>query len=193
MLAGVPVDEIVRIAVGSESDRLPVDKPYHVCVVTRNRRLSVHEGFRRIFGIDRWVEYDNETGVTSSDAHYFGKATNGRFRLILGRRKNFSVEVVEMMFGENVYQDMLDTKGEGIHHVMTTICEVNCLDQAKKSLTSEGYTIVQDGRAGPIYYGYFAAAGKIADLAVELLCPLADNAIESLGEEFGAILIGPNY
>jgi len=31
------------------------------------------------------------------------------------RREKFSVEVVEHLYGESVYRDMLENKGEGIH------------------------------------------------------------------------------
>jgi len=192
-LQGILVDEVVRFNWPPVAERLDIQKPFHVCVLTQNRRLSVQEGFRRIFGIESWFEFDNESGVTSSGGTYMGKPANSRFRLACGRRENFSVEVVEMMFGDNVYQDMLDSKGEGIHHVMTTICDPSHVKSVQKALEPFGYTIVQDGAAGPIYYGYLAAQGRIADLAVEVLCPLADNWMEGFGEEFWAILKGPDY
>jgi hypothetical protein len=62
------------------------------------------------------------------------------------------------------------------------------------ALAPEGYSIVMDGAAGLIYYGYFAAAGKLADLAVEVLGPVGEVAMETEeGEEFWAILKGPVY
>jgi hypothetical protein len=189
-----PVEEVVRFDPVPAAQRLPFDRPYHVCVLTKNRRLSVQDGFRRIFGIEKWFEYDNEVGRTSEAAHYFGRSVNGRFKLICGRRENFSVEVVEHLYGEGVYGDMLEQKGEGIHHVFTTICTLDQVEQAKKALAPEGYSIVMDGGAGLIYYGYFAAAGKMADLAVEVLSQRGEGDWEAeFGPEFWSILRGVDY
>jgi hypothetical protein len=193
-LEGVPVEEVMHYDPVPEADRLPIDRPYHVCVLTNHRRLSVRENFRRIFGIERWFEYDNEVGRTTQRAHYFGRQVDGRFKLTCGRREKFGVEVVEYLYGENVYRDMLESKGEGIHHVMTTICNQDRVEQAKAALAPEGYSIAMDGGSGLIYYGYLAAEGKLADLAVEILGPVGETAMESEGgEEFWAILKGPVY
>lgn len=193
LFEGTPAGEVIEVELGAEADRLPIDRPYHVCVLTRDRRLSVRDGFRRILGVEDWFEYDNEAGVTSADATYYGKPVEGRFRLALGRRGKFAVEVVEMMFGDNVYQDMLDTRGEGIHHVMTSILSPDRLESALAGLTSDGFTMVQDGKAGTIYYGYLAAEGKLADLAVEVLSTATDDPAADFGAEPWAILKGPTY
>jgi hypothetical protein len=193
-LQGVAVEEVVRYAPVPEADRLPIDRPYHVCVLTVHRRLSVRDNFRRIFGIERWFEYDNEVGRTTEWAHYFGRTVNGRFKLTCGRREKFGIEVVEYLYGESAYRDMLKQKGEGIHHVMTTLCDRDRVEQARAALAPEGYSIVMDGGSGPIYYGYFAGEGKLADLAVEMLGPVGEAELESVGgEEFWAILKGPVY
>lgn len=172
---------------------LPIEAPYHVCINTLNRRASVKEAFERIFGIDRWFDYDNEIGVSAANAHYYGQPSNARFRLSCGRRGDFSVEVVEMIYGDSVYKDMTDRYGEGIHHIFTTVCTLDTLKQAKAALAEQGYEIVQDGEVGDIYYGYLAAPGHIAGLSVEMLCPLAPDWTEAAGEDFWRILLGEGY
>jgi len=193
-LEGVPVEEVVRYDLAPEAARLPIDRPYHVCVLTKNRRWSVRDNFRRIFGIEQWFEYDNEVGRTTQWAHYAGRSVDGRFKLTCGRREKFGVEVVEHVYGESAYREMLESKGEGIHHVMTTICDRGRAEQALAALAPEGYSIVMDGGSGPIYYGYFAAAGKLADLAVELVGSVGKEDMETVGgDEFWSILKGPVY
>jgi hypothetical protein len=193
-LEGVPVEEVVRYDPVPEAARLPIDRPYHICVLTKHRRWSVRDNFRRIFGIERWFEYDNEVGRTTQWAHYTGRAVDGRFKLTCGRREKFGVEVVEYLYGESAYRDMLESKGEGIHHVMTTLCDRGRAEQARAALEPEGYSIVMDGGSGLMYYGYFAAEGKLADLAVELLGPIGEEDMETVGgDEFWAILKGPVY
>lgn len=197
MLRDVPVEQVLHFDLPSEAQRLPIDRPYHFCVLTQHRRLSVQANFRRLFGIEQWFEYDNEVGRTSAEAHYFGRLVDGRFKLVCGRRGRFSVEVVEHLYGDSVYRDMLATKGEGIHHLMTTICGPDRRELARNTLAAHGYSIVMDGGAGLIYYGYFAAPGKMADLAVEILGPRSesdwDNWQAEGGDEFWAILAGPSY
>jgi methylmalonyl-CoA/ethylmalonyl-CoA epimerase len=192
-LEGVPIETELRFATPAANERLPVEQAYHVCINTRHRRLSVQEGFRRLFGIEDWFEFDNESNVTVRDVHYLGNPTDGRFRLICGRRQQFSVEIVEMIFGDSGYQEMLDTKGEGIHHVFTTVCTLERLDEAKRALARDGYTIVQDGANGAIYYGYLGAPGKLAGLNVEMLCPLSDDWTAGADDGFWQILLGSGY
>jgi hypothetical protein len=80
---------------------------------------------------------------------------------------------------------------------MTTICGPDRRERARNALAAHGYSIVMDGGAGLIYYGYFAAPGKMADLAVEILGPRSEsdwgNWQAEGGDEFWAILAGPTY
>ena len=195
-LAGVPIQEVVRHEVPPQAQRLPIDRPYHFCVLTKHRRLSVQQNFRRLFGIERWFEFDNEVGRTTEEAHYFGAPIDAaRFKLACGRRERFSVEIVENLYGQGAYRDMLQNKGEGIHHIMTTMIDQDRLRQATAALAPEGYSMVLDGAAaGTLYYGYFGAQGKLADLAVEVLGPLGDGDLKAVvGDDAWAILQGPAY
>jgi hypothetical protein len=192
-LTQVPVERTLKFDVGAPHERLEIEAPYHVCINTKHRRSSVREAFERIFGIERWFEYDNESKVSVEHDHYLGRPADARFRLTCGRREDFSVEVVEMMFGDSVYEDMLRERGEGIHHVFTTVCTREELERVSAALADSGYSIVQDGCVGDIYYGYLAAPGRMADLAVEMLCPMAPNWTREAGDEFWKILMGENY
>lgn len=187
-------DEIIsfdeRVA---SAGRVPVEKFYHVCVVTKSRRLSVRDNFQRLLGVNRWFDFDNQVGVTSQNAHYFGKAASTRFRLSLGRREQFAVEVVENVYGPTIYRDMLESQGEGLHHVMTTLCSLEEFEAARRWLEAEGMPIIQDGEAPDFcYYCYADGREKLAGLYIELLCPLGDDWLKGR-EDVGEILIGPEY
>jgi hypothetical protein len=186
-------DQLVRVDVAPATRRLPIDKPYHVCVVTHHRRLSVQESFRRLFGIERWFELDSQTGVNATDPHHRKRLGDWRFRTVSGRRDAFCIEIVETMRGRNGYQDMLDTRGEGIHHVMTTICGLDRFQAAERELESAGYARIQDGITGPIFYAYLASEEKLAGLAVEVVCPLSDDWKASQSDDLWYILMGPQY
>jgi hypothetical protein len=153
----------------------PTEKIYHACVLTRNKRLSVRDNYQRLMGFEHWFDFDNQTGVTSQDTHYFGKAADTRFRLSLGRKNDFGIEIVEKIYGPTIYQDMLDNQGEGLNHIMTTLCSPEELELATKRLASSGMPIIQDGQGVDVYYCYADTREKLAGLYVELLCPLSDR------------------
>jgi methylmalonyl-CoA/ethylmalonyl-CoA epimerase len=172
--------------------RVPIDKFYHVCVLTRFRRLSVRDNFQRLLGINRWFDFDNQTGVTSEEAHYFGKSIDSRFRLSLGRRAGLAVEVVEPVYGPTIYSDMLKKpgQGEGLNHLMTTVCSIEQFQTVRKWLEAQGMPIVQDGQVRDFcYYCYADCRERLAGLFVELLCPLSDHWLDGR-EDVGTILLG---
>jgi methylmalonyl-CoA/ethylmalonyl-CoA epimerase len=172
--------------------KVPIEKFYHVCVVTNSRRLSVRDNFHRLLGIDRWFDFDNQSGVTSEDAHYFGDSIDSRFRLSLGRRGGFAVEVVEQVYGPTIYRDMLEKpgQGEGLNHLMTTVCSLRQFEESRKWLEAQGMPIVQDGQVHDFcYYCYADGRERLAGLYIELLCPLSDHWLEGR-EDVGTILLG---
>ena len=169
-------DEVITIdgrTAGSAG--CPTEKIYHACVLTKNKRLSMRDNYQRLMGFENWFDFDNQTGVTSQDTHYFGKRADTRFRLSLGRKNDFGIEIVEQIYGPTIYQDMLEQQGEGLNHIMTTLCGPEELDLITKRLESEGMPIIQDGQGSDVYYCYANTREKLAGLYVELLCPLSDR------------------
>ncbi|MGH7905133.1 MAG: VOC family protein [Candidatus Binataceae bacterium] len=185
-------DEIINIDRNiANSSVCPTEKIYHACVVTNNRRLSVRDNFERLMGVDRWFDFDNQTGVSSEGVHYFGEQAETRFRLSLGRKNGFGIEVVEQIYGPTIYRDMLEKQGEGLNHIMTTLCGLEEFERVKRSLESQGMPIVQDGRvSGMCYYCYADAREKLAGLFVELLCPLTEDFLAN--KEVSEIVVGPD-
>jgi Glyoxalase/Bleomycin resistance protein/Dioxygenase superfamily len=169
-------DEVITIdskAAGSAG--CPTEKIYHACVLTRNKRLSMRDNYQRLMGFEHWFDFDNQTGVTSRDTHYSGKSADTRFRLSLGRKNDFGIEIVEQIYGPTIYQDMLEKQGEGLNHIMTTLCGSEELDLITKRLEADGMPIIQDGQGGDVYYCYADTREKLAGVYVELLCPLSDR------------------
>lgn len=172
-------------------NRLPVEKTYHVCIVTKHRREEIRGALEKLLGIDKWFDFGNESGVNAMDTTYYGKPCRSAFNLSLGRRNTLCIEVVEMRYGESLYQEMLDQQGEGLHHMMTTICSEEKFAEVKPWLDSEKMPVIQDGRVEDFcYYCYLDTRSKLAGITVEVLTPASKEWLNGR-EDAGAILIGP--
>jgi hypothetical protein len=192
--ASLRADEVVEFDDATVRwNKLPVQKIYHVCTVTDGRRQAVKDAFRSILGIDTWFDFSNESNVSSVDTTYLGKPCSIAFDLSLGRRSSLAVEVVEMRYGDCLYTDWLAQKGEGLQHLMSTVCSEQMLIELVPWLESQNMPLVMGGRAGArdfCYYGYIDTRTRLAGLVIEVLCPAGPDWL--LGrEDAGAILLGP--
>jgi hypothetical protein len=173
---------------------LPVQKIYHVCTVTNGRRDAVRDAFQSILGIDAWFNFSNESNVSSVDTTYLGTPCNIAFNLALGRKSSLAVEVVEMRYGECLYTEWLDRNGEGLQHLMTTVCSEELLINLLPWLESQNMPLVMGGRAGArdfCYYGYIDTRSRLAGMVVEVVCPAGPDWLRGR-EDAGAILLGPD-
>jgi methylmalonyl-CoA/ethylmalonyl-CoA epimerase len=185
-------DEIVNFDESVTSwNRLPIEKTYHVCIVTKHRRDEVRSALEKLLGIDQWFDFGNESGVNAMDTTYYGRACKSAFNLSLGRRNTLCIEVVEMRYGESLYQEMLEQQGEGLHHMMTTICSMEKFAEVRPWLEWEKIPVIQDGRVEDFcYYCYLDTRSKLAGITVEVLAPASKEWLKGR-EDTGAILIGP--
>jgi len=172
-LEDLPADRTVRHEL--VNGHFPCDKAYHVCVNTNWRRLSVRESYARIFGIKDWFEFDCITGFNQANPRHRGRPADWSFRTMSGRRDAFAIEIVETVWGESGYTDMLNDYGEGIHHLMTAFCDKEAVEATQKALAEEDYEYAQEGDTGPIYYCYLQKNGRLASLGIEAVCPIDDS------------------
>jgi methylmalonyl-CoA/ethylmalonyl-CoA epimerase len=174
-------------------NELPVQKVYHVCTVTDGRRQAVRDAFRTILGIDTWFDFSNESNVSSVDTTYLGEPCSIAFNLSLGRKSSLAVEVVEMRYGDCLYTEWLTRKGEGLQHLMSTVCSEQLLIDLLPWLESQNMPLVMGGRAGDrdfCYYGYIDTRTRLAGMVIEVLCPAGPDWLVGR-EDAGAILLGP--
>jgi hypothetical protein len=106
-----------------------------------------------------------------TDLRYHGEP--GRFDQKLGWHRHGTVtwEWITPLAGPTVYQDFLDTSGEGLHHLAL---DVKDLDEVAKAWSALGYPIVQSGawgekrRPGSGRFAY-ADTTSIGGVTIELL------------------------
>lgn len=190
----LPPDDVIEFGEDITSwNRLPIDKIYHLCIVTDSRRDQVRDSLREVLGMDNWFDFANESGVTAIDSTLYGEPCQIAFNLSLGRRNTLGIEVVEMRYGDCPYTEWLAERGEGPQHIMTTLMDEPALNALDPWLKSEGMPLIMGGRAGSgdfCYYGYIDTRARLAGLTVEILCPAGPDWLNGR-EHDGAILVGP--
>lgn len=111
----------------------------------------VKDGMRTVFGIEPRSQSEN---------HYAGSLYRGESIDATVGALFYDFFGVELEFlcpdgGENIWQDFLDQRGEGIHHVRFQVTDH---DAALESMTDQGIEARQIGdsvRGGGVKYAYF--------------------------------------
>jgi methylmalonyl-CoA/ethylmalonyl-CoA epimerase len=94
-----------------------------------------------------------------------GKKTAYQVRLALAQQGPVQLELIEYQHGETVQKDFLDQKGEGIHHILFRVRD---LDASIEKFTQQGITVLQQDRfvggGGIAYMGTDEVGGIIMEL-----------------------------
>lgn len=171
---------------------LPVQKHYHFGIVTGDRDAT-KASYEQLYGMDQWVEFRIETGVTMSDTTYYGQPVSHAYDNWVGRRDGLGVELIQMRYGDAVYQEMLDTIGDGMHHVFPAVCTPEEFEAGKTWFAEQDMPIIQSGRIdGLMDYFYVDTRRALAGLTIEVVTPLAENWLEvMLPGPAAFVLMGP--
>jgi hypothetical protein len=96
---------------------------------------------------------------------YKGKRTNASAMLCFFQLDNITVELIEPLGGPSTWQEFLDTKGEGIHHIAFNI---KGMKNYITSFGENGIPMVQHGGWDTGEYSYMDASKNLG-LIIELL------------------------
>ena len=105
------------------------------------------------------------TGSELNPTKFNGKPTDARAKLAFFKLDNITIELIEPIGGPSTWQEFLDTKGEGIHHIAF---EINGMKNYIKNFEDNGIPLVQHGGWDTGEYGYFDGSNGLA-LIIELL------------------------
>jgi methylmalonyl-CoA/ethylmalonyl-CoA epimerase len=105
------------------------------------------------------------TGSNLNPTKYKGKPTDAKARLAFFELDNITIELIEPLGGPSTWQEFLDTKGEGIHHIAF---EINGMKNYIKNFGENGIPMVQHGGWDTGEYGYFDGSNSLG-LIIELL------------------------
>lgn len=174
--ARMPADEVLEIDLDAVGPKfLPTGKMLHVGVVCRDRH-QVKAALSRLFGMDRWVEFEIESGVSIADTTYYGEQVYHAYDNHLGRKGKLCFELITPRTDKNVYQEFLQERGEGMHHVFPTICGKAVFDAARPELEKAGMPVIQDGNIGGLMEYYYVDTRRyLCGITMEVVVPLVDG------------------
>lgn len=154
---------------------MPTAKMLHIGTVCRDRNIT-KENLRRLFGMERWIEFNIETGKTMVDTTYYGKPCSHTYDNHVGRVGDLCFELITPKSDHNVYDEFLKERGEGMHHTFPTICSKKEFDAALPELEKHGMPVIQGGAIpGLMEYYYVDTRRYLPGITTEVVIPLADD------------------
>jgi methylmalonyl-CoA/ethylmalonyl-CoA epimerase len=122
------------------AEGVKIKRVLQIGVVVRDLQKAM-ERYWNIFGIGPWDIYTFQPpAVTNTTVR--GKPAQFTMRLALTQVGNIQWELIQPLSGPSVYQEFLDQKGEGLHHVA---CDVEDFDQTVAALKKHGIGILTGG------------------------------------------------
>lgn len=172
----MPADEVVIVDLARQGPQfLPTGKMLHVGVVCEDRD-KVKASLSKLFGMDRWIEFAIESGVTIQDTTFYGERVYHAYDNHVGRKDSLCFELITARTDKNVYHEFLQERGEGMHHVFPTICDKETFDAARPGLEKAGMPVIQDGNIGGLMeYFYLDTRDYLCGLTMEVVVPLRDD------------------
>jgi methylmalonyl-CoA/ethylmalonyl-CoA epimerase len=96
---------------------------------------------------------------------YRGEPSDARAKLAFFSVGQVQIELIEPLGGASTWQEALDTKGEGVHHIAFW---VEGMQKSVDFLKSRGIPMIQRGDMGEGQYAYFDAEVQLG-VTLELL------------------------
>ncbi|MFW9949079.1 MAG: VOC family protein [Candidatus Thorarchaeota archaeon] len=101
-----------------------------------------------LFKIKRFGFYENK----SQNSKYRGKSTSLHVKIGLSRLFNVQIELIELIEGDCIYKEFLESEREGLHHFGIFLDDITPI---KEELLNKGYEIVHEGGTSLYNVVYF--------------------------------------
>lgn len=115
---------------------MKLGKPNHFGVVVRDLE-EAKERFSRLVGIKKWYKLVSPAPIT---VNYCGTDRKSNVTLYFGGKGATKIELIYTEGEPNIYTAFLERRGEGIHHVMYN---VKNLEKAIAECEKEGMHVLQ--------------------------------------------------
>jgi methylmalonyl-CoA epimerase len=120
--------------------------------------------YAELLGVDV-PEWELTDPVEKSHTEYHGKPSKAQAKLAFFQVGNTVIELIEPVGGPSTWQEFLDTKGEGVHHIAF---EVKGMEKRIAGLKAIGIPLIQRGDYTGGCYGYLDGGPKLG-VILELL------------------------
>lgn len=118
--------------------------------------------FERVLGIPLWTRMEISLGAECS---YRGRPADSAMRLALGYAGEVQIELIEPVRGASIYEEFLESKGTGLHHVAFAVPE---FEATVAALRGEGLVVLSEGVVGGVRFAYFDGTSGDASV-IEIL------------------------
>jgi len=127
-----------------------------VSIVVKNLDKTI-ETYWKTLGIGPWdVHYmqpPKTWGLT-----YHGKPAEFTMKVAFAMVGQVELEIIEPTSGDNIYSDFLREKGEGVHHLLFLVDDV---DATTKAMQTMGFALTQSGHQNDGYWAYYDTADAL--------------------------------
>lgn len=122
------------------------------------------QAFSELFGIEKpdWFETD---GYDQAQTEYRGQPSEGRAKLAFFDMGSLQLELIEPVSGPSTWQEHLDERGEGVHHIAFVI---RGMQDKIQFMAEHGAQLLQRGEYTGGRYAYFDTMDTLK-VIVELL------------------------
>jgi catechol 2,3-dioxygenase-like lactoylglutathione lyase family enzyme len=122
------------------------------------------QAYADLFGVDvpEWFLTDPQE---VAHTRYRGQPTPGRARLAFFHLGSVSLELIEPVGGPSTWQEFLEARGEGVHHIAF---EIQSMDEQVEILVRKGMPLVQRGEYTGGRYAYIDGVPQLG-VVLELL------------------------
>lgn len=117
---------------------------FQLCILTRDVDRSMKEWLDK-FGVGPWQV------LTFSDKTVKGLHVDGqlvtepfKFLIAISRIGNLEIEIIQPVYGPMIYEEYLNRKGEGLHHIKEKISDED-MDRVVADYAQKGIKVLQTG------------------------------------------------
>lgn len=121
------------------------------------------EVWSKVFGLPKPTPII--AGGEDANAVYRGNPTNAQAKLAFFNLGQVALELIEPLGGESVWQEVLDVKGEGVHHIAF---QIKGTDGVTGYLAGHDIPIIQQGQYTGGMYTYVDSE-PVLNVVLELL------------------------
>lgn len=124
---------------------------HHTCFLVRDLEGTAQK-LADALGIGPW----NIWTITPAECKVHGQESPFSFRAALATVGGGTFELVSPHSGRSVYDEHLETYGDGFHHTCLAYPSLEAVREAKAELLGQGRELVQEASAGDVFdFGYF--------------------------------------
>lgn len=113
-----------------------------ICIVTRDYQKTM-AGLVRL-GIGPWRVYTFDE-TTVSEQTYRGEPAQYAIKVCFAQSKNIIWEIMQPLSGPSIFQEFLESHGEGIHHIAFNCCKMPWEERIQEFET-RGFRVTQSGK-----------------------------------------------